>query len=111
LQGFVAAQGLQGFTGLAAAQGFWAAAAWSRGTTQSLAPAMPWAALGPQGLAAAQGLALWAESCDELPAASTTPMPIMSGRNVVDRSRFLRTSMADRLLRGCAKNRRQCDRF
>jgi hypothetical protein len=59
LQELAAAQGLHGLQGLAAAQGFWAAAVWSRGTTQSLAPAVPWAAQGLhglQGFAAAQGL-------------------------------------------------------
>ena len=55
LHGLVAVQGLQGFVVLVAAQGFWAAAVWSRGTTQSLAPAIPWAAHGLHGL---QG---WAE--------------------------------------------------
>jgi hypothetical protein len=50
------------------------------------------------GFFAAQGFWLCAESSDELPVESASPMPTMSGRKVVDKSFLLSGSMTDRLL-------------
>jgi hypothetical protein len=106
LQGFtilVAAQGLHGFAAFAAAQGLHGFAALVaahglQGLAGLVAAQGLHAALPATGFFAAQGFSLCADRSDELPAASTMPMPTMSGRNVVDSSRLLSASMTDRLL-------------